>query len=72
MQHAETGDMTINEALRLSMHQLNAAYEAACSEYGASDVRAHMLADAVLFMRGWLRRYSVATQPAEVPGATPP
>ena len=62
--------MSIGVLLRNVMHELNAAYECACEEYGEDSDRAQMLSDAIIFMRGWMRRYSGSHgKYSETPGA---
>ena len=58
----DSNTVTINEALCHVMHELAAVYEYACTEHGDDSERAVIISDAIIFMRGWMRRYSAATQ----------
>jgi len=49
--------MSTASNLRHAMHDLAAAYDDACSEYGETSNRALLIADAVEFMRRWMLRY---------------
>ena len=51
--------------LRRSLHELAMAYEQACEVHGDDSRQALMIGEALLFMRGWMRRYSGQVQRLE-------
>ena len=50
--------MNTSTILRQCMHELQSAYDEACMEYGRGSKQADLIADALTFMRDWLRHYA--------------
>jgi hypothetical protein len=60
-------DMSSGTLLRQCIHELAAAYEATCAEYGDDSRQALSVQDAIAFMRGWMKRYSASLEEMKTP-----
>ena len=50
--------MSTSTLLRQCMHELEAAYDQAMAEHGHDSAQAKLIADAVTWMRDWMRSYA--------------
>jgi hypothetical protein len=53
--------------LRQAVYELEAALDAAAHEYGPDSNEATLVADALDWMRSWMRHYSALHQPGRGP-----
>jgi hypothetical protein len=59
--------MSTSTLLRQAVYELEAALDAAAHEYGPDSNEATLVADALDWMRNWMRHYSALHQPGSGP-----